>query len=335
MVSVRKRGKKWVVDYREPDGTRIQRVVSTHKRRADAVAADIRSRLEREKWGLPVKSSKTLKEFLGEFTDWAKLEKSGRTADWYEQKIRKFLSFIRDKPLYKITASTIEEFKTKRLKAVSGQTVAGDLAALNVFFNLAVKRKHINENPCREVSRPRRLPQNPRRFLNENEIEALFEATKGTVFYPMVATALYAGLRRSELIWLEWKDIGRGTITVQSKVGWHTKSYRSRSIPLHPRLKEILEALPRKSRWCFPTKEGKQYLHNLGRNFQKVLKESGVKCNFHECRHTFASFLVMSGSSLAAVRELLGHSDIKTTMVYTHLSKDHLRGAVARLNFPG
>ena len=82
------------------------------------------------------------------------------------------------------------------------------------------------------------------------------------------------------------------------------------------------------SPYIFCNKEGKPY-HDIRKSFYTALKKSGI-INFklHDCRHTFASQLVMSGVDINTVRELLGHKDIRMTLRYSHLSQDHKRRAV-------
>lgn len=327
---------KYVVDWYELDGIRKRRVVGKHKRIADVVQHEIEVRLERGKWGLEQKPKITLKEFASQFIDYCKAEKAPKTVKDYKSKIKIFADTYGDKQLSAITVRDIDTFKAKRLKAVSAGTVAGDLRTLNAFFNVAVKWDYLEQNPCQKVSKPRMVSENPPRFLTKEEVQSLIEAARDRTIFPMIATALYSGLRVSELIRLEWEDVDfdRGLINVKSKVEGHTKSHKARSVPVAPALRPILEK-ERKSRgYCFPAVKKARIYEDYRDAFQEVLKRAGLKgVGWHTLRHTFASHLVMADVNLRTIKELLGHSDIKTTMIYAHLAPDHLKNSVERLRF--
>ena len=82
------------------------------------------------------------------------------------------------------------------------------------------------------------------RFMNQDEIRRLIEASRDSYIYPLIITALHTGMRKSELFNLMWSDVNfdQQMITVQSKGDWHTKNYKSRSLQLTPVLYEVLKA---------------------------------------------------------------------------------------------
>lgn len=336
MARVYKRGNRWGVDYTEVDGRRVRRMVADHKAVAQLVLADIKSRVERQKWGLPSGPEKKTTEFIDEFLTHIKADKSPKTAAWYEHKLLRFAKFIGQKSLSRVLPKDIADFKIERLKEAKAATVAGDLRTLNLFFNQAIKWGRLERNPCRSVSKPRMIAKNPPGFLSKNEVGALLKTAKDSPIYPMVATALYAGLRFEELTRLEWQDINfeQGLISVKSKEEGHTKSHRARSIPLHPALRSVFNVWKRKKGYCFEA-DGKKRTYSAYRAlFKSVAKGAGLgTLGWHTLRHTFASHLVMAGVDLATVKELLGHSSITTTMIYAHLAPEHLRGAVERLSY--
>lgn len=327
---------KYVVDWRELDGTRRRRVVGKHKRIADTVRAEIEARLERGEWGLERRPEVTVKEFASQFIEHCRAEKAPQTVYTYKYKLKTFVAFCGDKQLSAITAKDIDNYKAGRLKEVASATVAGDLRALNAFFNLAVKWNYLEDNPCRKISKPRMVAQNSPRFLSEEEVRALTAAANSSGIKPMIATALYSGLRVSELIRLEWEDIDfrRGLINVKSKPEGHTKSHRARSVPIAPTLRPILEKERKSQGYCFPAVKNARIYRDYWDAFRQVAMKAGLNgVGWHSLRHTFASHLVMADVNLRTIKELLGHSDITTTMIYAHLAPGHLKGAVERLNF--
>jgi integrase len=144
---------------------------------------------------------------------------------------------------------------------------------------------------------------------------------------PVVLLAMNTGMRRGELLSLEWSDLDLGAkiITVQAR---KAKSGKQRHIPLNA------EALRVVTKW-------RDQCDGVGQVFepQDVKKGWGALLTtakitgfrFHDLRHHFASKLVMAGVDLNTVRELLGHSDITMTLRYAHLGPEHLAAAVEKL----
>jgi integrase len=145
-----------------------------------------------------------------------------------------------------------------------------------------------------------------------------------------IKVLLHTGLRRSELVYLEWDDVKLEDelIHIQAKpeFGFHTKSDKPRSVPINSELREILNSLPVRGRFVFDNGNDKPLFcpDYYSEQFRKILKKTGIKDgSLHTLRHTFVSRLVMAGADLTTVKELAGHADLKTTMRYVHLSPDH------------
>jgi len=146
-----------------------------------------------------------------------------------------------------------------------------------------------------------------------------------------VEVALLTGMRRGELLGLKWQQIRNGFIYLTE-----TKSGKAWQIPVNDRLAEVFKEVRQgnqlKSPYVFCGPEGKRFLE-VKRSFTSACRKARIESfRFHDLRHTFASQLVMRGASLRAVQELLGHSDLKITMRYAHLSQEHLRDSVNLLN---
>ena len=96
----------------------------------------------------------------------------------------------------------------------------------------------------------------------------------------------------------------------------------------------LLDKKKKKEGFVFLSPTGKKWHDTaLLLEAKRIFKKVGIEGNLHELRHTFASHLIMAGVDLATVRELLGHPDIKTTMIYAHLAPEHLRGVTEKLRF--
>ena len=147
-------------------------------------------------------------------------------------------------------------------------------------------------------------------------------------------------MRRGEVINLEWKDIDfeRRVIKIQIKENWQPKT-GERDIPINARLFKLLGQLHKKRRkgsLVFYNSIGNKIHRNkLRTKLIQIAKKADISelTKLHTLRHTFASHLVMKGVDLASVQKLMGHADIKTTMIYSHLAPEHLKGAVDKLTF--
>ena len=141
---------------------------------------------------------------------------------------------------------------------------------------------------------------------------------------PIIIVALNTGMRRGEILRMKWADLdfSRGIVTVPE-----AKNGEMRHIPMNAHLRKTL------SEWrTHQTGEDVFPVGEFKRSWMRARKISDItRCRFHDLRHTFASRLVMAGVDLITVKELMGHKEIKMTMRYAHLSAEHKKDAVARL----
>jgi len=151
---------------------------------------------------------------------------------------------------------------------------------------------------------------------------------------PLVLLALDTGMRRGELFNLKWTDVAfdRNMLTIQGKTA---KSGKTRHVPMTDEAFDILKRWsekPQNSDYVFPSADG-GVMDNIKNSWTRLMKNAEIKnFRFHDCRHTFASRLVMRGVDLNTVRELLGHSSIEMTLRYAHLAPAKLATAIATLN---
>ena len=133
-----------------------------------------------------------------------------------------------------------------------------------------------------------------------------------------------------------WIDFNIEIITVKNSTTFNTKNKRERIIPVHPNVNKILKrgiSIGRQPQenYIFYRYEGVKLNEDyISRQFKKAVRASNVneKVHFHSLRHSFCSALVQRGVSLYAVKELVGHENIKTTQIYSHLQKENLSQAV-------
>ncbi len=236
-------------------------------------------------------------------------------------------------PVKELNQQKVEKFLAERMeeKALSPATRNRHLAHLSSIFNKGKEWGLITDNPAQGI-KPLRENGARTRFLDKEEIQLLLNASSER-FRPTLITALHSGMRRGEILNLKWSDVDfkNGIITVQE-----SKSGKKRMIPMDNTLCGTLSVLPTRFQrgYVFPSpiKEGKP-LYDFKRQFRNAVKKAGITdFRFHDCRHTFASHLVMSGVDLMTVRELLGHATLTMTMRYAHLAPDHRSRAIKTLD---
>ena len=244
-----------------------------------------------------------------------------------------------DTPLAEITADRISEYRAKRLGAVrkigSGEGATErrlTAAAVNrplalLRHLLALAREEWGALDAVPRIRLEREPQGRVRWLEPNEEVRLIEAcgkSKTKHLAGVVRVALETGLRRGELLGLQWDqvDMSRGLIRLADT---ETKSGRRREVPMRQAVYVVLAALP-------GPHEGRVWpAGDIRTAFENAVTEAKLDgLHFHDLRHSFASWFVMQGGSPLALQKILGHADRKMTDRYAHLAPDHLRSEMTR-----
>lgn len=226
------------------------------------------------------------------------------------------------------TLVTVDTGRTR-----SDASVNRELACLSHLFGKAVEWEMVDESPFRKMRGLFFKENNKRtRFLAEEEIKKLLEVDyDGLPPYlkPIVATAIYTGLRKGEILNLKWKDVDleHGMIYVREN-----KQNRLQVKMVNDDLMDILMKLPVKGDYLFHDGEGKP-IKDVKRTFQTALRRAGIEdFRFHDLRHTSCSYLTMRGAPIQAVQDHAGHSSIKMTMRYSHLSPQFRRESIQLLN---
>ncbi|HCJ52619.1 MAG TPA: site-specific integrase [Candidatus Kerfeldbacteria bacterium] len=240
----------------------------------------------------------------------------------------------------KITSHQIEQFKARmNTKGVGNKTVKNYLTVLNKCLGTAYEWLQLDGTPPK-IKWPK---CNPARtdFLSPDECELLLKHSEGVV-REMILIALRTGMRQGEIKGLQWNSISWENRSVavrhsrddRMKMLVSPKSNRERHVPLDADVYEILYARKNNTGYVFldTDKEPFDY-HRMERRLTKACNDAGIrKVGWHILRHTFASHLAMKGVPMTAVQQLMGHSNITTTMRYSHLAPSTLRAAIDMLN---
>ena len=237
-----------------------------------------------------------------------------------------------------ISIAQIEEFIKLKLTVAKEQIINAYLRTVKAAFQRAVEQGFLKDNVFRKVKKLR-CPENEPAHLRDGEFEILLEAESDNQLKLIYQFAIYTGLRLSEIIFLRWEsiDFDNDVILVRNHNEFTTKSKKFRNIPLHPILRKQLQTSRSSNsndEYVFMRNGDKMKKNFLSCRFARAVKTAGLsnRYHFHSLRHSFASSLVRKGVSIYHVSKLLGHADIKTTMIYSHLNIDDLRNAVEKLD---
>ena len=337
MSRIFKRGNTWYVDF-EYQGKRIRKSLGIRsKQMAELRLKDIDVKIAQKKFNLGPPDSISFQDFAKKFLEWYEVQNSMKSYEDYRNLFRSTLiPYFSNLNLTDINTEMIEIYKAERIKKISPSSVNKELIALRHLFNKAILWGYLALNPAKDVKKLR-VRQKTVRFLSVEEIHMLL-AVNPSHLRPVFMTAIHTGLRKSELFRLEWDDIdfNRGNILVRNKEEGHTKNYKIREVPMTVELKNELKQMKDKngkeSGFVFLRIDGLPHGGDIRRTLVRCIKKTGMRpFTLHDLRHTFASHLVMDGVDLASVKELMGHSEIKTTMIYAHLAPDHLSNAIEKL----
>jgi integrase/recombinase XerD len=218
-------------------------------------------------------------------------------------------------------------------------SIARAVSAIRGFFKFLMLDGHIKSHPAEDLDTPQRFAYLPK-FLTEDEINRLFAApdisTEEGIRDRAVVEIMYAtGLRVSELVNLKLTDVDLMTGLVRC----HGKGNKERRVPLGKSAIHWLQQYAAVKAGYGKQSSPHVFLHR-GRPFTRQLawsmikrhaEKAGIKnVSPHTLRHSFATHLLQHGADSRSVQALLGHSDISTTQIYTHITNMHLRSAYDR-----
>lgn len=340
-------------------GRRIRKKAGKSKKLAELLLKDLEIKAERGQLGFLDRKEIAVKDFFEEFNRYSGANHRPATQARYASVVKHVLAFIKKETqihrLTQITPEIVEKYKIHRRtslvarnganpekvtpdavrKGAKAYTINFEIVALRTIFNLAMKWKYLDSNPASPVKKLKTDDSKQRRFLSESECRRLLDHSEKEDS-PVFALFLNTGMRRSELVNLEWSDIDfkNGVIKIQRKPFWLPKS-GEREIPMNETAEEILMKLPKRGNFVFTDEKGQKLNPDLLRKrLVDTAKNAKIEnlTEIHALRHTFASQLITNGVDLPSVQKLMGHADIQTTMIYTHQTTDHLKNAISKLN---
>ncbi|HIJ58308.1 MAG TPA: site-specific tyrosine recombinase XerD [Deltaproteobacteria bacterium] len=281
-------------------------------------------------------------DLTDQFINYLRLERglADNTIQAYSRDLLKFTQFLEKSDLnpLQISRDQISEYAGTLRKKLSARSVARNISATKMFFRFLVSEGHIKENPSRLLETPRLSRKLPV-VLSMAEVERLLAQPDPTS--PMgkrdcaMLELLYAtGLRVSELVGLKVLNINLEAGYVRT-LG---KGSKERLVPMGEKAIQTVRVYLANGRFRLLKEANLPYLflNFRGRpltrqGFWKIIKKygklAGIKKEItpHSIRHSFASHLLEAGADLRAVQVMLGHEDISTTQIYTHVTKSRLK----------
>lgn len=286
----------------------------------------------------------------------AERQASTNTISSYRRDLLDFAALLKQRrtTLERATREDIEAYLTQLAKnGIAASSCARKTSAIRQFYRFAVSERLRDDNPAALIAGARRARPLPH-VLSHAEVDALLAAAaadttpEGLRLYAMLQVLYASGLRVSELVSLRMTHI-RQTLQHAS----HTTSFlivtgkggRERVAPLHREaimaleaylaIREVFTSGTASSPWLFPSSGAAGHLtrQRLGQLLKALARVVGVdeeKVHPHALRHSFASHLLEGGADLRVIQELLGHADITTTQIYTHVSKKRLKELVSK-----
>jgi integrase/recombinase XerD len=267
---------------------------------------------------------------------------SPNTLEAYGRDLKGFAAFLMEKGIFRVEDGLFEEtmvyFKNLRAEGLSPRSLARVLSAIKGFYKFLLQEGAVQENLIRRLKTPRVIPRLPS-VLSFQEVENLLRQPDrndplGSRDQAMLELLYATGLRVSELITLTVNDVNLQVGYVRTK----GKGSKERIVPIGKAacqaLKEYLEG-PRRQ-WALKSTSATLFLGKGGKGmsrmgFWKILKKHVQSARIqkritpHTLRHSFATHLLERGADLRSVQSMLGHADIATTQIYTHVSREHLK----------
>ena len=276
-------------------------------------------------------------KYIEEFIDYLRFEKkySENTISSYKRDLNKINSYLK-KDFIKLTKADIQKYIQNLSKNKNSNTISRIISSLKSFYKFLEINKYTNTNPLTTIISPKTARKLPK-VLSEEEVNKLLDINLNNDFdyrnKAMLELMYSSGLRVSELINLTVNDVD----LKNSLVRIFGKGSKERIVPLNDYATEALNNYilyhrpklfkQKENNYLFLNNHGNQMTRQgFFKTLKKIAKEKGIKSELspHTLRHSFATHLLKYGADLRSIQELLGHSDISTTQIYTHITNEML-----------
>ena len=267
----------------------------------------------------------------------------------YKNDILQFLVFLEKnkKKINEITSIDIEKFTSKfTTQGLEKSTISRKMSALSHFFIFLLEENMIKRNPINELDLPKQIKKLPK-ILSVDQVEKLINSSRedqsvnGIRLNIMIEILYATGIRVSELVEMKLS----ATYAEKNFLLIQGKGNKERLVPIsentEDKIKDYLKIRNEfinndtESKWLFPSKQSSKG-HITRQRFNQLLQTlcervnlNNIRISPHKLRHAFATHLLANGVDLRSLQQMLGHADISTTQIYTHVLKDRLKKLVS------
>ena len=267
----------------------------------------------------------------------------------YKNDILQFLVFLEKnkKKINEITPIDIEKFTSKfTTQGLEKSTISRKMSALSHFFIFLLEENIIKSNPIHELDLPKQIKKLPK-ILSVDQVEKLIKSSRedqsvnGIRLNTMIEILYATGIRVSELVEMKLS----ATYAEKNFLLIQGKGNKERLVPIsentEDKIKDYLKIRNEfinndtDSKWLFPSKQSSKG-HITRQRFNQLLQTlcervnlNNIRISPHKLRHAFATHLLANGVDLRSLQQMLGHADISTTQIYTHVLKDRLKKLVS------
>lgn len=265
--------------------------------------------------------------------DWELWHEAGRKSSrTTSERIRVINMFAHEANCNPVTAQpiTIMRWQQSHDEDWSDSTAATYHSYLRAWFKWLVIEEHRQDNPMLKlatVKYPERVP----RPVADSDLVTLLKTRMHHRTRVMILVAALAGLRVSEVARVRGEDLD-----LEKNVIWMTgKGKKRAALPLHPLLQQVALTMPKKG-WWFPGMRNRAHTHLRGKSVSDIIgqamRRAGIAGTAHCLRHWYGTTLLDEGADLRTVQELLRHSSLATTAIYTKVPDDRRHGAINKLD---
>ncbi len=321
------RGRYWWYYWSESGKKRGKSLKTGDKKIAEVLKGEEDRRRLLGNAGLPSLESRW-KAFYDEYLTFSKVNKGAATYDKDRYVLDTFQSSVKPSLFRDIPQRVVDGHLNKIATASSKANANVHYRHLKAAFSKAVEWAYLPKSPFAGIKQYR-LDEKAPRFLSKEEVEEVISKAKKdchSASYALTMAFLYTGMRLAEVLVLKWEDVDfeRGWLRVFGK------GRKERHVPLHHKLAPVLAKIRLPTGYVFGTNKpmSRDTVQHI---FRDRLLPPGA--SVHTMRHTFASHAVMSGMDLKTLQEILGHSVIATTMIYSHLSRPHIEEGMKKVTF--